>query len=117
MSEYPFFDKLQSLLDQPIYDIFGHIPNYDDTLVYELERLQKYKTITGKKNRYSAKIIIYFSTLKSKSGHLSKALQILKTLENYNATAVIEMETIPMVINAAEFNVSRFELSFDEFIF
>jgi hypothetical protein len=112
----PYFTEIsgitQAALSLPLTDIDDSIADYNGKCLYELEKIDKKRTITARLNEYSAAINIYYTT-KATAEHQTKAMILLAALQNYDARSIISMETIRLIINASEYLATKFSLVFE----
>ncbi len=115
----PFFNNLQELFSTdatscvstcPVYDIDDDIRDYNNIIIYELESLERSGSLSLSKNLYKVNINLYYI---NNDDHTTKALIVLKKLEEYAPKSIVSMESSRMIINADEFSVSKYSLTFE----
>jgi len=113
----PYFDEIERIIrDKTLYHIHGAISDYHDACVYELERIDRLKTITNYRNQYAVSINLYYLTKDSSDvDHIDEAIDILLGLEAENARIIQEMETNKIIINGTEYTCTRYGLKFEPY--
>ncbi len=112
---YPFFDELSALFKTKLINIDDNITEYHNSLIYELITLETSQNVSKSMNYYNVEINLFYISKITDKTHSNEALKILKKLETNNAKTIKKMEKTNIIIDADEYNVTKFDLEFEKF--